>query len=393
MKENVFIKNSILKTKSNILMIIIIGFLLTMLFYIVNSSLIVINYINDYKTKSISKRELIAYKISTDATIDDIQKINNVSEVVNFNYSHISLLTDESNNIELIGINDNELTKINIIKGNKNIGNGNIICPVEFIPISENDSQKNNISSVTYNGNDLIDSTFIGVFNRYKLVDGIPVVEDTLNKKFKIIGTYNSKEYMNSNNTCYSSTEDIEEAFKFLSNNKEKENAYAVIVDKIDNLNNVKEQLESLGFNVSYKVNSDVATITMLLIIVIILFIGIVFVIGITIKHNIKRDISNKEKEMLLYKAIGYNNKKILGVYNSEYLVIFITSIIISILSSICSFIILKMCLSNNLEFKILDIVIHPLSIVVVIIIGLLYTKLILKKSIKKVIANSRIIL
>jgi CBS domain-containing protein len=385
MHDNLLFKYSIKKSKDNLLLIIGMILFLTIVFLVINFSLIILDYFKDYMTRNIDNRELIVYRLNTGENINDIDHVTQVSL---FSYSHIVFDTDKYNTIELIGLDDKELFNIRINGGGKNIGEGKIICPSEFIPYSDSNSSNN-----IYHSDEIINKSFNGMFDYYEMTDAGPRIVDTMTKRFSVVGTYDSKEYMNNNNVCYSSIDDIKEVMNFMTGNNVKDNIYAVIVDNINNLEKVKAELEKRGFNVNYKVNNDITTISILITTIIVIIASIFFMISIIINHSIKRDMIEKHKEILLYRAIGYSDRQILKVYNIEYDTVFIISTISSIVSSLIIFIVLKNTINNIFEFKLLSFNVHVISIIIVILIGLLYSKFIVNKNIKRILSENRIIL
>ena len=389
MDNNIFIKNSIFKSKDNILMIIGMVIFLCILFHVINSSLILIKTFSDYKTKNIDNRQLIAFNFNTKNNEADIKDITHVTQVSLYGYGNTVISTDKYNTIELIGINNKELSNIKISSGERKIGDGNIICPEEFITMDDSDNAE--IRYYTYSSKNIINTSFNAIINYYEAEDTRVIVKDTMKKNLIISGTYNSKEYMNNNNVCYSSIDDMKEIMDFMSGNSIQTNTYSVIVDSIDNLAYVKEELESKGYSVKYKTSVDVFTITLLITIISIIIILILFIISLIINHSIRRDIINKQKEISLFKAIGYSNKQVLKIYKLEYGIIFIISFVISIIFSITTFLVIKNTVANLFELKIFTIKIHSLSIIVLIIVGLIYSEYIVIKNINKILLRDRI--
>lgn len=393
MISNKISKINILKNKQNTIMLIILLLLLVLLFYIINSSIIVINYLHDYNTKNIDNRSLLVNSFDSEINSKTFDGIEHITEAIPLNYSYTVVNSDKYSSVYLYSINDKELSNIDVLKGTKNIGNGNIICPVDYIPIDDFGGENVNISDKIYNTDNLIGSTFIGTSNKYMFTDAEPKIVDKMDTIFTIIGNYDSKKYLRYNNVCFASYEDVKKIkdYSVSVNGNIDESTYLIVVDNLKNIDYVKKEIEKKGFYATNKIMKDYTVVVFLVSVAILIIITVIFVISVSIKYNINRDITNKEKEILLYKSIGYSSKNILEQYQLDYLIIFLISTTLSIIFSTLIFLPLKSYLNNYTIFRMMNLDINIISIVVTIVVGIFLTELLLKNSIRKILNQKKI--
>ncbi len=373
---NDFIINSlknIHRNKKNITLISIITILFILLFIDAIFMKNIFSYIDCYMHKNLEFRSFYTYKFSTEdneeQTINKIKKIEHISDAYNSKYSRYYLKTS---------ININNLSgDIMLYRGSANITpksikgkeitelkSGEIICPYYFYPDEE--VYNFNISEAKIiNPDEIMDLEFDAFYIRYipngKIVNGIPDEDqETLSKRFKIVGIYDNSLLMNNNNDCFGVEEDIK-LFSEASNtsieyNKDLyDHTIKVVVDKSQNLNKVRNSLKENGFEVNEDeiAEFDKATMTVIISLSISIFIIINCTLLFLLYSYLRKKIISESKYLGLLKACGYTNKQVVTKELIENSIILLISFIISfsIFSIIFFFIENKIVLFKALRY------------------------------------------
>lgn len=338
MNINSFMKLSLInlsRRKINLLncFLIILSLLILFVTFSINDT--AQKYIDIDKKNNLASRKIHLYVDKVDEeTIKQIKNIDGVSDIID-NSSHLKSVTvldfvndDYDGNIEIYGISKVNLP--NIVDGSlDNYYNKDyitIICPKFLMP---------NIN-IEY-GNEWKDKTPIDT--KKWLNKDITISNNYYKGIVKIIGTYDTKENLESDRVCYSSLENVSK-MNFNDPNIVNDNHLYIVVDKYSNMNKVIEKLTNLGFSATpmKEYTSNNTNIILLLggnISVIAIIISI-FSIYLTYKKNIKSRI----KEIFMLKSIGYNDKHIKLLLIIEGIILGFVSFIISL---ILSFIILQL--------------------------------------------------
>lgn len=384
------------KSKRNILLILVLSFLQIILLSVLIFNHTILNYMNNYKTKNIDNCTLITNKYNLE-TIDasELGKINHITDIIPNKYNSIIIESDEFPNIVLQAIGTKELNRINIRKGDRQLENGSLICPINFVPIANVNTRTDINNKSIINANNLIGKNFNVPLNKIEFNGNEKTLLDSKEKAFQIVGTYSSEDYMMDNNMCFTSTETIKDIVDFITveNSASSNNAYNIVVDNIDNIEEVKNAIKELDKDIDAreKVVLDFSTIAIIIFVSVSILIFTISMIIITIRLNIKRDISNKEQEILLYRSLGYEKKSIKKMYLLQYLLIFTISSIIALAISLITFIILKSYLKNIMLFRLFSLIFNYIEYIVIIIIGIILPNLIINNQINKILATNKI--
>lgn len=348
--------------KSNFLTIVIFTILFTLLFLIISFNISIINYIDNILHKSYDARSIIVSGIE----IDKLNNIKHVDAINEFSTSLLNFETDDGKKIEFKPMDKSVLPKI--INSNWSYGNDKIICPF-------NDNK------------DLIGKRFDILYEKKELVANKVVVTDTLEKTYEIGGVYNNYDYMLNDNVCLMSYEDFNFVSNFI-NGRVGSGTYILLVDNYENVSYVKNELDSKGALVSLKLDLDTTFIFLIFFISLFIIIVIFAITLLIVYFNIKRKLKKNEREIYLYKSMGYSKEDIINLFSIENIIIFIWSVILSIFLANVIIIIIKNLLSNIEMFKffIVDGGLIPNIITVVsgILIPFVFLKIILNKFIRK---------
>lgn len=368
------------KNKKEKIKSVFLGTLITIVFMIfliiVSLDDTIVTYVNKMNKISPDNRTLI-FDAKRSEVEDVKSKLNQINNIEGYQYSNIYSIGITGENFEWLYLNslpNNSLPKT--ILGSNVIESGQIICPEKLITQSD-----------LYNS--LYSEEVLGKkFNAQ--------ITDNYSKEFQVVGVFDANKYMIDNNICYATLEDVNEIYNVLYDinveNDSRENfTFQVVVDYYQNIDIVKDKLETFGFVVDkiffwdYKMFLVIAEISW----------GILFfvlaIILILITFNIKKMISERQREIDLYKSIGYNKNDIKKIYLYEIWLPFVISTIVAMFFVGLGYLVLKRMYSNtiisNIEIKfgILELVVLT---VVGIIIPYIFTKIKLNNCIKRKIVR-----
>ncbi len=387
------IKNTF-KSKRNIFLILVLSFLLIILLSVLIFNHTILNYMNNYKTKNIDNRTLIAYRYNLEKiNANEIEKINHVTDIIPNMYNSINIKSDEFSNIVLQAIGTEELNRLNIVSGSKELENGSIICPVNFVPIANANMRTDVNNENIINANNLIGKRFNVTLKKEQFINHEVNLLDSKQKNFQIIGTYLSENYVMDNNLCFTSVETIKDIVDFISieDSGRINESYNVIVDNIDNIEEVKNEIKNLNIEVKEKIVLDFSTIAIVGVISVSILIFAISMIIITIHLNIKRDLSNKVQEILLYRSLGFEKKSIKQMFLLQYFLIFFISSIIALVVLLIVFNILKSYLENFMLFRLIPLVFNYIEYIIIITVGIVLPNMITNNQINKILATNKI--
>ncbi len=309
------------------------------------------NFINNYILDSTLHRTvMLEYLDSSNIDKESLMnKIDNTASIIDAYEYQVPIGTRIKNTNDLFKTNkykelslkfgyENEMP--NIIKGNlfdKNDTNVGII-PSKFYPDGSLgiEFQKENIEFL--NGEDFIGKV---INTEYEITDKNGNIKK-YEYKFKVVGTYDSVETIDSSCDVYIPYNDlkkINDQYKqeFKNSGGELVNTIAILVDKSNNVNQVIDMFSSQnGVLVFKKANVGLLEITSKLVLYIGIFMSmIVFSIAIINASLIKLNaVRRRYSEFGVMKAFGYNNSNIKNLLIVESILITSTGFVFAYLIS-----------------------------------------------------------
>lgn len=167
---------------------------------------------------------------------------------------------------------------------------------------------------------------------------------ETKENEFKIIGIYDVESTNNQMSQCYAPGEQVKTIRKetTVSDGTPSFGSWRLTVDKVENLNEIKNKLEHIGYIVSVAVYTEFSTVyTTKLICNTIIFISIFALLFISLAY-IKKKILNNLYIIGLTKSLGYKSKEIKSLYLLDNANILLMSFLLSILFFIIATIIIN---------------------------------------------------
>ncbi len=409
--------------KENIIFGLISTFLIVILFLSLTAISFILRYISDTNKYNVLSRTLIVESENKTEeelnSMSDIKHIiSNVSELYyNPFWTNVSEF-DEENFMGYMGIkalinNDD----IKIIDG-RNIENEyEIVIPSKFYPHGEfNDFTEDVISKdLMLDGKKLI-GTEIKIYSdkgrpeiSYGSKDYDLIMEEwKKNRKiirFKVVGTFDSTKTMTERNVTYVSMKAIDNLKddKLISGSVTDENGdityiYSskrmIIIDDYDNMDEVTQELSNKGFSYSIVLSYDKTEMYLVTLIPLGATIISLIVTFILIKNFISKKFKNREYQLGILKALGFNNTTIKKIEEYENIWIFIINIVIGFML----YLIIFKIISNTSaffargDFFSVDINVPYINILVVCLLLLIYvfalTKIIGSKHLKKSVSE-----
>lgn len=291
-----------------------------------------------FRTISVGQRESTDYIEDEEQLKNDLADLLSIEHVVDA-YEEIyretiiteSNLASEHLDGTVTFVRGTTNTLPNIIEGRsfEEGETGVAICPVSFFPTS--DSLLVNRKYII-DGRTLLGKTFTVKYHNYVKNNktGELIGDKTFSKEFKIIGLYDVSERFNNSDACYIPAQDMNEIVN-IKNSWEKEQYNSTIkifhnleavVDSIDNVNNVANQIEKLGFKISgYASSIDMNYINTIRV-VIILVLSLTLITSIVIVRSYtKKMINSEEKNIAILRVCGYSKKEIYSIYGLKSLI------------------------------------------------------------------------
>lgn len=380
LKDRCFFVRSNLFEKRNIFLFIILVLVILILLICFNLIFFVDDFQNTNINKNVDMRTLLVYSQSEDV---DFDVINNLEHVIYNNstkfYGSTGSYSEEFNDGDADGYVDIYPLlipeDINIVKGRSIESDTEAICPTSFYPHSiyiNEDSDDMKIYPSYY----LDDNNIIG--RNFTIKSANPQNEDL---SVKIVGLYNPKDNLKPVNGCYISENAYEQIVSpydmtvtsyyedgtVVTENIEY-SGNVVIVDDYNNVEIVKEELESMGFSVDNAFYIDQEILKSVFTIP--LFISLIIII---LSLNIIYSFINKKTKYRLHnygilKTVGYSQKNIISIDTLENVFVFIFSFIVSFLLYIIIYFILMRTLLVEFTFGNLSVHIPFLYIILFII-------------------------
>lgn len=384
-----------LRDSKNIILIVLIGFILSiiMICFSFKSSL------NEYWNGSILKlvdyrTYIVKYdpsKYNKENAIKKLKEYEHVEEVFDESSYFISMKVDDKsfvndnnkNGIFLVGTVSDPI-KLSDGKNLNSISNNEypIICSKQFYPFVENEQKDYNVSKA------------IDISNKVGKNINLSFITSNTKEKFKIVGLYDAKENHTEGNLCYTRHDIVKKLnnkyqFDVYNENNEENNIIYMTIDNVKNEQNVIKTFENSGFslisatlNLNKTLGNQVSCI-ILIICIVIMILSLSILIYIILKS-----IDRRNKNHMLLKSIGYSNNEVVNVFTIEIFFEFILSLFLSILLfSMFKNILQTFYISKKITFYDLKIKINYISLVInftILIITIFVSRLILKYKLNK---------
>lgn len=308
--KNIFIEKGNIKT---IVIIVLVLLILNVLF----SFALTINNFAEYSIKkNIDYRTFFVIRddlISESDAIKELKTINHVIEVFPDSYYYTVLdVTGNTFTGDFIIYGATKNTAPNVSKGNFFEDKFEIICPEKFFPKSDLSEEKNLTKESFIDMNKYINKTITISYNKYTDVENSIFEEKNIN--LKVVGTYKNSNTLIDENICYANhnlvgniNNDIYENIDMSS----QINSIMVQIDSIEHINDVVDEIISLGYSPSQALSFNPTFLNIIKIASYVLtFLGIVFIISIFVFNN-KRNFNDYANEVKLLSFLGFNQNQI----------------------------------------------------------------------------------
>lgn len=376
-------------TKRKVSMLLISILLLIFSFLSITFNHTIISYIynlchNNYETRTV----LINGEID-DKDLETLKKNNHVLSIDNMIFPSSVLISNEDYEGFFISpMNEKDLPKIEY--GSPDLSDNGLVCPSFFVPDEEADSNIITTTEKAIDGKTIIGKTINEEFLKKTIENDQLVTKDSLKMQFTFKGFFDAPKYMLPSNTCFTSYNTFNRINSFLYG-EEATKVTTILIDDFKNLEEVQNAVTGMGYEPRELFQLDYETVDFVFIMTLIVVIIFLILIYVVINFNIKRDIIDKEKEILLYKSIGYSKKDIIKIYYLEYMTIFGISFLIScLLSSVIIQVIIHFT-SKLVLLQLMPITYNYLEYLVIFILGIIYSSIIIILKLKKVVNTRRI--
>lgn len=342
------------RDKRNITLVIIMLLLMLLLFIDFTFMKNFNGYFDYAINKNIGFRTFFAFhnEQSVDLSSEEIKNVDHVVGVYNSNYRSYPTKSDISiNGLDgtltlLYGTEDIAPESI-VGKQMKNVQSGEMICPYKFYPNEGATNLKIDESKILS-----LDESLNLEFNVTYFIRDVKVVDNNmsetrkeLQKKFKIVGLYDSSLIMNFNNQCYITAEDM----KFLQDamNPPYDELFSslhIVVDEEKNVEKVQQELKKMGYEVDTKTVSSTNSefVVVLKVVSCVLFIILLCAAFFIFSNYVQKKIKNEKKYLGILRACGYTDEQVILMKVIENILLLIFSFIISLILFILIFNILS---------------------------------------------------
>lgn len=275
-------------------------------------------FINNDNLNNILHRVLFVYSNEDTSVmvnkLEDIKEISQVSNSLNFTsggYVKEFLSNDFTGEIFIYGLNERNLPKISsgsIEKYTKNTDNTiYIVCPSIIYPDTSILDDKN---WKKRNG--------INTKNFFEKSLNLTRKNSQKSISIEIVATYDTKENNASQYQCYSTPESSSKINNFFGENKVQENFAVVVVDKFTNINKVQKKILNLGYE-SSTIQDDMTSFANNILKTGIYVFFIIFLISFLLIYvSYSKSLLKKNKEIYLFRIIGYSKKITSLIFNVE---------------------------------------------------------------------------
>ena len=331
--------------KISILNILLLVIVITMLIIVSSFSKTLKNLINNQVNGNLKHKIILVNRLeSEDKLALNLENIEGISYIANYNTYSQYVSTNNGEILSLIGIPDDYLAILNGKNFDETDENKVLICPANFY-LGDNPEEFNEeFLTKIHNGVNYLDKFFTITSNLYK-------------EKYKIIGIYDENKYSYGEyNVCYTRQDNILEIYnsnrKYIEElceddtncNIQEPLQMIVVVNNYDNISDIEKQIQNMGYQTTRisDVNTTGIDFIILILIVISVFILITTFIILLISNN--KFIQYNKKNNLIYKQLGYDKNILIKINYLESIIITFVSFIISII--IC--LVLYIIVSNN---------------------------------------------
>lgn len=281
--------------------------------------------------------------------LDEIENIPHVTDVYSskdsvMKISNPIIAEKKQESMYLSYGTETSIPNIIVGKGIKYDDENVAICPNNFYPYDNivfNEIDKDNI----IDGKSLLNKTITATYDvrayNPQAEKNVKVGEKTV--EFKIIGLYDIKESYFEMNQCFIPGKQLEKISKDFYPRKDFTviSSLYVYVDSRNNVNQVKKDLEKMGYLVDFK--AYVSSSYILKLVSIFILICVISIIGIILVAFLyaKKRVLNNSNLIGIFSAAGYKKSDIKSYYFIDNMFIFVgTSIVILILSVVVDLII-----------------------------------------------------
>ena len=339
-------KNKVLREKKNIYFVLIITICTVVIIGACTFQNIFVESLNNslendstYNNILIfpSNEVLDEYGYDYEYTFEDIYEIEHVVDIYSLDrksYYSMDITTYEDGAINFVRGTEYTLPKDIIGETFSEDDTGVAVCPINFYPYLK-EPKLDGFNNPFLDGKGLIGTTFTVEGDIEDRVNGevIDTGED-YKKDFKIIGVYNSTDYMNSPRSCYISAKDLDELYDVFWSFKNPNSMSATIVkvDDRSNMSYVMQEISALGYRVTGPqmwVDSGTPIIVKMVCNAIVAVV-IVVTIVLTIAY-VKKKILNDSYDIGLLKALGYQKNDILKINVAQIIMIALAGYVVGL--------------------------------------------------------------
>lgn len=356
------IKGKKYKTKIMVFIFALFMFLICCFFSFKNSFYNFIdNWLNkDYNFKLI---QVNTNNKSYDEVVSDLNKLNNkhISNIFKDNTKLMVQANLAGYNVEFYG--DYDGFDYNILSGRDIKDMYDVVCPNYMIGgdwTSEHDKSK------YVKMNDKIGNKLHMQFKQlYVISEKDREVRNVYDYDLKLVGTFDSEKELIGYNKCFISVElfnkVLDESETIYSDEYLKTRVnyddleVEVLVDKYKNVNEVRRQIEDIGYK-TYIPEMDLSLYETIFEIINIATI----IIGLTsigcVFYFIRIALSESKKDIALYQVLGYDIKSIKKIYMIQYFILITLALLISLIISFDVIALANSVMSNDPNFSVLTI-------------------------------------
>ena len=355
------------------------------------------NWLNkDYNFKLI---QVNTNNKSYDEVVSDLNKLNNkhISNIFKDNTKLMVQANLAGYNVEFYG--DYDGFDYNILSGRDIKDMYDVVCPNYMIGgdwTSEHDKSK------YVKTNDKIGNKLHMQFKQlYVISEKDREVCNVYDYDLKLVGTFDSEKELIGYNKCFISVElfnkVLDESETIYSDEYLKTRVnyddleVEVLVDKYKNVNEVRRQIEDIGYK-TYIPEMDLILYETIFEIVNIATI----IIGLTsvgcVFYFIRIALSETKKDIALYQVLGYDIKSIKKIYMIQYFILITLALLISLMISFGVIALANSVMSNDPNFSVLTIRLSLSEILLYYVFLLLITFLVVILLFKKIKKNKSLV-
>ena len=356
------IKGKKYKTKIMVFIFALFMFLICCFFSFKNSFY---NFIDNWLNKDYNFKLIQVYtnNKSYDEVVSDLNKLNNkhISNIFKDNTKLMVQANLAGYNVEFYG--DYDGFDYNILSGRDIKDMYDVVCPNYMIGgdwTSEHDKSK------YVKMNDKIGNKLHMQFKQlYVISEKDREVRNVYDYDLKLVGTFDSEKELIGYNKCFISVElfnkVLDESETIYSDEYLKTRVnyddleVEVLVDKYKNVNEVRRQIEDIGYK-TYIPEMDLSLYETIFEIINIATI----IIGLTsigcVFYFIRIALSESKKDIALYQVLGYDIKSIKKIYMIQYFILITLALLISFMISFDVIALANSVMSNDPNFSVLTI-------------------------------------